>query len=167
MRIFPERTELVDSRLQPAPPFLTTDEHRLFTAKFAKNTKMKEPDRKLDKIAHLVIGAAIEVHRFLGPGFLENVYEEALCIELRERHVKYLRQPVFMISYKGHELCKTRLDLLVENQLLVELKAVDSFSPLHLAQVMSYLKATRRSLGLLINFNVPILRTGIKRVILS
>lgn len=126
-----------------------------------------EPNKGLDRLARTVIGAAIEVHRYLGPGYLECVYEEALAVELDLRGIPYVRQEPFALSYKGREVGEGRLDLVVDGQLLVELKAVDALAPIHKAQVISYLKATRRHLGLLINFNVPVLRTGIQRIVLS
>lgn len=128
---------------------------------------MKEPEPKLDQTAHAVIGAAIEVHRMLGPGYLESVYEEALAIELGLRGIGFRRQVPVTVSYKGREVGTARLDFLVEEILVVELKAVDDLAPIHLAQVLSYLKATSLPLALLINFNVPVLRDGIKRIILS
>ena len=127
----------------------------------------KEPSKDLDKLAYEVIGAAMEVHRKLGPGFLESVYEEALCVELRERRIVFQRQFEVAINYKGHAVGKSRLDLLIEQKLIVELKTIERFAPIHQAQAISYLKATGLELALLINFNVPMLKQGIKRVILS
>ena len=126
-----------------------------------------EPGDELDRLAHAVIGAAIEVHRHLGPGFLEAVYEEALCVELSSRQIPFVRQAPVAVRYKGHAVGESRLDVLVANALVVELKAVEAIVPVHVAQVMSYLKATGHRLGLLINFNVPFLKSGIKRIILS
>ena len=126
-----------------------------------------EPGTDLDRLAHSVIGAAIEVHRLLGPGFLETVYEEALCIELRLRGIPFARQVVVALDYKGQAVGEGRLDLLIENSLIIELKAVDTLLPIHSAQLLSYLKMTGHPLGLLINFNVPILKYGIKRTILT
>ncbi len=128
---------------------------------------MREPDSKLDQVAHAVIGAAIEVHRTLGPGFLESVYEEALAVELSLRGFGFRRQVPVAVGYKGRPVGEARLDFLVEDSLIVELKAVDELAPIHHAQVISYLKATGHHLALLINFNVPVLRDGIKRVVLS
>lgn len=113
-----------------------------------------------------VIGAAIEVHRVLGPGFLEVVYEEALCVELAIRGLRFSRQVVVAVNYKGHEIGEGRLDLLVENVLIVELKAVEDLLPIHTAQVLSYLKTTKHRLALLINFNEPLLKKGIRRLAL-
>ena len=126
-----------------------------------------EPDKYTDDVAKAVIGAAIEVHRILGPGYLESVYEEALAVELDLREIPFERQKVVAVDYKGYAVGEGRLDLLVDSCLVVELKAVEALAPIHTAQVMSYLKATRFPLGLLLNFNVPLLKTGIKRIILS
>jgi GxxExxY protein len=125
------------------------------------------PDVELNRLTGAVIGAAIEVHRTLGPGFLESVYEEALCIELSFRGIGFTRQAGIGVNYKGSIVGEGRVDLLVENSLVVELKAVDALAPIHTAQVKSYLKTTGGHIGLLINFNVVRLRTGIKRVIVD
>jgi GxxExxY protein len=125
----------------------------------------KEPGEMIDGQARAAIGAAIEVHRHLGPGFLETIYEEALCLELNLRRVSYQRQVPIPVRYKGREIAQTKLDLIVENQLVIELKAVTALLPIHVAQLISYLKAGPFRLGLLINFNVSVLRTGIRRVI--
>jgi GxxExxY protein len=114
-----------------------------------------------------VIGSAIEVHRILGPGLLESIYEECLCIEFDKRKISYQRQKEIPIEYKGTKLDSThRLDIIVSNNLIVELKACDSIQPVHEAQVLTYLKLTGIKVGLLINFNVPLLKEGIKRFIL-
>jgi GxxExxY protein len=126
-----------------------------------------EPDPEIDQLAHRVIGAAIEVHRQLGPGFLESVYEQAMCIELELRGIAFAKQPEVTIDYKGRAVGQGRLDLLIADCLVVELKAVETLAPIHSAQVISYLRTSRRKLGLLINFNVPLLRDGIKRIVLS
>ena len=125
----------------------------------------EEPSIYLEKIVHQTIGAAIEVHRNLGPGYLESIYEEAFAIELATRNIQYIRQPEITVRYKKREIGKGRLDLLIENKLIVELKTVDNLLPIHKAQVISYLKAMKIQLGLLINFNCPILKHGIKRII--
>ena len=136
-------------------------------AKHAKQEEGNEPGGDLDALAHRVIGAAIEVHRLLGPGFLEAVYEEALCVELMLRGVRFARQVPIGVGYKGHTVGEARLDLVVDERLVVELKAVENIAPIHVAQILSYLKATRAQLGLLITFNVTLLRRGIKRVVLT
>ena len=128
---------------------------------------LREPDAETDALAHAVIGASIEVHRQLGPGFLEQLYEEALCVELRLRDVPFQRQKLVKAEYKGIYVGEGRLDLLVGQRLVVELKAVKSFAPIHRARVISYLKLTGHQLGLLINFNVPVLKDGVQRVVLT
>ncbi|MEK6281995.1 MAG: GxxExxY protein [Acidobacteriota bacterium] len=127
----------------------------------------KEPDSELDRLAHQVIGAAIEVHRQLGPGLLEGVYEKALCIEFELRGITFQTQSGVGITYKGRPVGRGKMDLLVGDRLIVELKAVEKLAPIHLAQMISYLRMTKRALGLLINFNVPVLKEGIRRVVLS
>ena len=119
-----------------------------------------EPDRQTDALANAVIGAAIEVHRMLGPGYLEGVYEESLAIELGLRGIPFERQKSVAAHYKGRPVGEGRLDMLVGGRLVVELKAVDALAPIHTAQVMSYLKTTGLLLGLLINFHVPLLKRG-------
>ena len=126
-----------------------------------------EPGPELNRLAERVIGAAIEVHRVLGPGYAENVYEEALCLELAARDVPFVRQPQVEVQYKGHAVGRARLDLLVADEIVVELKAVEALNDTFKAQVISYLRATGHELGLLINFNVPVLRDGIRRLVLS
>ena len=126
-----------------------------------------EPNREVDRLAREVIGTAIEVHRVLGPGFLEAVYEEALYVELELRGIQFMHQAPVAVSYKGRCVGEGTLDLLVGETLIVELKAVDALLPIHLAQVISYLKTTSCPLALLINFNVTVVKDGIKRVVLS
>ena len=120
----------------------------------------------LNKITEKVIGCAIEVHRNLGPGLLESNYEKALCYELKENHIKYDNQIFIPIHYKGQILGDYRIDLLVENNIIIELKATDKIEPLFEAQILTYLRIMGKKLGLLINFNVPVLKNGIKRFIL-
>jgi GxxExxY protein len=124
-----------------------------------------EPEKRTDGLAHDVIGAAIEVHRHLGPGFLESVYEEALCVELADHGIPFERQKEIGVLYKGRTVGRHKIDLLVGQLLIVELKTVEALAEIHKAQVISYLKATGLSLGLLINFNVSILKSGIHRVV--
>jgi GxxExxY protein len=113
-----------------------------------------------------VIGAAIEVDRWLGPGLLESVYEAALCSELTLRKIQVTRQKRLPISYKGQSLnCNLRLDLLVEGILIVEVKSLESILPIHKAQLLTYLRLHDLRVGLLINFNVVLLRHGVRRVL--
>ena len=119
-----------------------------------------------NEITHQIIGAAIEVHKQLGPGLLESAYEECLTHELRLRNMKVQRQKAVPVVYKDTKLeCGYRIDLLVENRIVVELKSVDGFAPIHEAIVLTYLRLSGHKLGLLINFNVAILKDGIRRYI--
>jgi GxxExxY protein len=119
-----------------------------------------------NELTHAVIGMAIEVHRELGPGLLESAYEECLAHELRQSTVKFARQKSVPVTYKGLELdCGYRIDLLVEDQLVIELKSVEELIPLFDAQVLTYMKLADKSIGLLINFNVPVLKSGLKRFV--
>jgi len=130
-------------------------------------SQIKEPSPELDGLARAAIEAAVEVHRHLGPGFLESIYEEALTVELTARQIPWERQKPLTVKYKDRAVGEGRIDLLVAGKLLVELKAVETLAPIHKAQVISYLKASGLQLGLLINFNVPVLRAGIQRVVVS
>ena len=126
---------------------------------------MNHNPEETNRVTEAIIGAAIEVHRTLGPGFLESIYEEALCVELTLRGARYTRQVPVAVDYKGHRIGESRLDLLVDDAVVVELKAVDALAPVHTAQVISYLKATGCRIGLLINFNVKRLTDGIRRIV--
>jgi GxxExxY protein len=123
---------------------------------------------KLDKITDTVIGAAIAVHRALGPGLLESTYEACLAYELSERGQGVERQKALPVKYRGVNLdCGYRIDLLVEGKIIIELKAVERLEPIHKAQLLSYLKLSGCRLGLLINFNVRLLKYGIHRIVLN
>jgi GxxExxY protein len=114
-----------------------------------------------------VIGAAIEVHKTLGPGLLESAYEECLCREFDLKGLSYERQKELPVEYKGVKLdCSYRLDIVVAKSVILELKACESLEPIHEAQLLTYLRLTGIKTGLLINFNVPVLRDGIKRLVL-
>ncbi len=122
--------------------------------------------RNLNEITEAVIGAAIAVHRELGPGLLESAYEACLTYELTERGLKVERQKGLPVIYRGVLLdCGYRIDLLVEEQVVVELKTVERVEPIHEAQLLSYLKLSGCKVGLLINFNVKVLKNGIKRLV--
>lgn len=142
------------------PAVSTTDPPRLDRVRL-------EPSNEIDAVAADLLDAAIEVHRALGPGFLEAIYEEALCIELALRGIAFARQSSVPVHYKGRTVGEARIDLLVADCLIVELKAVEHVAPIHLAQAMSYLRATRLPLALLVNFNAPVLLRGVRRVVLS
>lgn len=116
------------------------------------------------RLCHEIIGAAIAVHRSLGPGYLESVYEEARCVELPLRKIPFVRQRDIAIVFKGHAVGAVRIDNLVDPAIVVELKAVEAFAPIHQAQILSDLKSVGYQLGLLINFNVTVLRDGIMRI---
>jgi GxxExxY protein len=128
---------------------------------------MMEPSLDLNETTSAVIGAAMEVHRLLGPGFVENVYEEAMVVELGLRGIRFSRQAPVAVTYNEQSVGEGRVDLFVEKTLVVELKAVEKILPVHQAQVMSYLKASGCHLGLLINFHERLLRDGIRRVVLT
>jgi GxxExxY protein len=124
---------------------------------------LKEEANQLSK---QIIGAAIEVHKALGPGLLESAYEACLSHELTLRQVSFKRQVPLPLFYKGLDLeCSYRLDLLVNDLVVVEIKSVESLLPIHEAQIITYLRLSRHWLGLLINFNVPVLKSGIKPIV--
>ena len=121
----------------------------------------------INKLTGKIIGSAIEVHKNLGPGLLESIYEECLCIELSDRGIPYQKQREIEVRYKNIQLeSKYRIDILVDDKVVVELKACDSLLPIHEAQVLTYLRLTNLKVGLLINFNVPILSEGVKRLVM-
>jgi len=117
-----------------------------------------------DLLTEKIIGAAIEVHKTLGPGLLESIYEEALCHEFELRHIRFERQVAVDLLYKGHTIQGQRLDLLVENEAVVEIKSAKALPEVAIAQVLSYLRATNLKRGLLINFGQNKLIDGIKRI---
>ena len=119
---------------------------------------------EMNEITQKIIGCAIQVHKSLGPGLLESAYEECLSYELIKNGLNIKRQQPTPVVYKEIKLeCGYRIDILVENSVVVELKVVDEFNPVHEAQILTYKKFSNKSLGLLINFNVTILRNGIRR----
>ncbi len=124
-----------------------------------------QPCAETERVARDVIGAAIEVHRLLGAGHIEMMYERALSIELGLRGIPFVRQARSTVEYKGTEIGEFRLDLLVADSLVVELKSIESISSTHVAQCLAYLAVTDLDLALLLNFNVPVLTQGIRRVI--
>ena len=117
-----------------------------------------------DELTYRINGAAIAVHRELGAGLFESVYENALCIEFKKRRIQYERQKRFHVEYMGEPVGHMVADLVVEQAIIVELKSVQELLPLHEAQLIAYLKAAKLKTGLLINFNVRLLKTGIKRI---
>jgi len=136
----------------------------LFTT---ESQRHRENEEQKDPRTSPIIGAAIEVHRFLGPGLLESAYEECLCHELYLRGLSFERQVALPVSFKGLQLdCGYKIDLVVERKVIIELKAVEEILPVHEAQLLTYLKLSGKHVGLLINFNVALLTRGIIRRIL-
>jgi len=121
---------------------------------------------KGNQLTNEIIGSAIEVHRHLGPGLLESTYEGCMAFELQQRNLAVERQLELPIMYKGNKLDQSyRIDLLVNNQVVIELKSVNNIEPIHNAQLLTYLKLSNKRYGLLLNFNVPIMKQGIKRLL--
>jgi GxxExxY protein len=119
---------------------------------------------EINQITEKIIGCAINVHRCLGPGLLESAYEECMVFELKNAGFKTERQKPVPVIYKDIKLeCGYRIDILVENTVIIELKTADAFNPVHEAQIMTYLKFADKNIGLLINFNVTLLKNGVKR----
>ena len=125
----------------------------------------RDTEAQRDPLTEKVIGAAIEVHRVLGPGLLESAYEECLAYELSQAGFQVARQVDLPVHYKSVELnCGYRIDLLIDKSLIVELKTVENFLPIHEAQLLTYLRLSGITTGLLINFNVPVLKNGLRRM---
>ena len=123
--------------------------------------------RDNDLLTERIIGFAIEVHRQLGPGLLESTYEECLCFELKQVGIAFRRQVPLPVIYKSVRLdCGYRLDLVIENQIIVELKTVERLLPIHQAQLLTYMKLSGMRIGLLLNFNTAVLKDGIRRLML-
>lgn len=120
-----------------------------------------------NEISFEIIGSSIEVHKNLGPGLLENIYEECLCFELNEKGIKTQRQVILPVNYKSKILdLGYRADIMVDDQVIIELKSIEDFHPIHEAQILTYLKLSKCKLGLLMNFNVTKMRNGIRRFIM-
>lgn len=125
------------------------------------------PKLRYEELTEKILGAAIEVHKALGPGLLESAYEECLCHECNLRGLRFERQIKVPVVYKGINLdCGYQLDLMVENTVILELKAVERITSIHEAQLLTYLKLMNKPVGFIINFNVPVLRAGIVRKVL-
>ena len=122
--------------------------------------------KEINELTEAIIGCAVAVHRELGPGLLENTYESALCVELDDSGLTYQRQVPFPVIYKGRTVGEYRLDLIVEDSVVAEIKSVERFDPVFEAQVLTYLRVSGKKVGLLINFNRRLLKEGIKRFIL-
>lgn len=120
-----------------------------------------------NELSGLIVDGAFQVHKKLGPGLLESIYEEALCYELKKKQLNFIRQQSLPVPYDDIFLdTQFRLDLIVENEIIVELKCVERLIPLYEAQLLTYLKITKLRLGLIFNFNVPLIKDGIKRIAL-
>ena len=120
----------------------------------------------LNKLSYIILGAALTVHKEMGPGLLESIYQLCMVKELRSRGIRIGQSVHVPLCYKGEPLDKDYvIDLLVENEIIVELKAIDGILPVHEAQILSYLKLANKKLGFLINFNVPVIKTGFKRYV--
>jgi GxxExxY protein len=147
----------------------TTETQRTQRREIMKNED-KDPERKTglnSEITRQIIGAAIEIHKQLGPGLLESSYEECLCHELKLREIYFERQKPLPLKYKGILLdCGYRIDLVIDRKVIAELKSVERFEPVYEAQILTYMKLSGINTGLLINFNVPVLKMGIKRFVL-
>lgn len=122
-------------------------------------------DPNLEALVTRVVGCLIEVHRNLGPGYIESVYKRATCIELGLRAIPFQEEQCLAVVYKGQAIAGQRLDLLVDRRLILELKAVSHLEPVHASQLVSYLKACDLRVGLLVNFNVVLLKNGLKRIV--
>ena len=120
----------------------------------------------LDDLVRQTIGCCIAVHRELGPGLLETVYPRAIAIELKSRNIPYSREKAIPIKYRDTLICHHRIDLLIDGRLVLEVKSVERLGRIHVAQVINYLRVTGARVGLLVNFNVPILKEGIRRIVL-
>jgi len=120
----------------------------------------------LEDLIHRTIGCCIAVHRALGPGLLENIYSRGICLELEATKIRFEAEKQIPVWYRGQLLCYQRLDLVVAEQIVIEIKAVERLNPVHRAQLLSYLRVSNLRVGLLMNFNVPVLQDGLKRIVL-
>jgi GxxExxY protein len=130
---------------------------------------LKVPTRlpdELEELVHRVIGCCLEVHRALGPGLLESIYSRAVCIELGQAAISYEREKVIPVMYRNQLLCSQRLDIVVANQIVVEIKSVERIIPVHIAQTLTYLRVSKLPIALLMNFNVAVLPDGLRRIVL-
>ena len=134
------------------------------TSLTTEDAERAETMKNFNELTEAIIGAAMEVHRALGPGLLESIYEMCLCRELSIRGIPFERQVLIPVEYKGVKLdCGYRADIVVDGTILLEIKAIDSLLPIHDAQLLSYLKLGGWKIGLLINFNVELLKDGLRR----
>ena len=125
------------------------------------------PKLLYEDLTYNIRSAAIEVHKELGPGSLESAYQHCLCYELQQRGIEFQKEVELPVQYKGKFLdCGYRMDIVVENKVILELKSIDQLQPIHTAQLMTYLRLSKKPIGFLMNFNVPLLKDGIKRIAL-
>jgi GxxExxY protein len=137
-----------------------------FNRKDARALRFAMERERFEYLASQVFGAALEVHKTLGPGLLESVYEFSLIKELQIRGIEFQSQTKVPLFYKGHDTAKEFfIDILIENEIIIELKAAEALAPVHQAQLLSYLKLANKKMGFLINFNVPLLKDGFKRMV--
>jgi GxxExxY protein len=142
------------------------DEHEVHEGSSSYGLRIPSPlSPEADLVMTQTIGCAIAVHRALGPGFIESIYRKAMCIELESRNLAYEKERSIRVTYKGVEIPGQRVDFIVEGLIVVEIKAVMRLDQVHRAQLISYLKTTGLHGGLLINFRVPLLKDGIRRVV--
>jgi len=130
---------------------------------------LRVPTRLSDEVEDLIhrtIGCCIAVHRELGPGLLESIYSRAVCIELDAEHIRFEREKLIPVTYRDQLLCSQRVDIVVEKQIVLEIKSVERLHPVHHAQVLSYLRVSKLPVGLLMNFNVAVLKEGLDRIVL-
>lgn len=130
------------------------------------NRGSEDTEKYLNLLTDRIIGCAITVHKHLGPGLLESIYEAALCVELEEAGLKFERQKLLPVFYRNQKIGEFRIDIVVEKKIVLELKSVERFDPVFEAQILSYMRLGRYKLGLLINFNSRLLKDGLKRYIL-
>ena len=140
-------------------------DYDLSSQRNAPSRQSDEPSRH-DRLTHRIIGCAMEVHRQLGPGLLEATYQEALCLEMTQEGISFLRQVGIPVYYKGHLIGEHRPDLAVENRVVVEVKSVERLIGVHQAQLLAYMRLLEKPVGLLLNFNSDVLRTGIRRLVI-
>jgi GxxExxY protein len=120
----------------------------------------------LESLIERTIGSCIEVHRALGPGLLETIYTRAVCIELNRAGISYEREKLIAVNYRDELLCHQRLDIVVANQIVLEIKSVERLNPVYHAQILNYMRLSKLRAGLHMNFNIPVLKDGLKRFVL-
>lgn len=130
--------------------------------------QLSDLPEQLNDLSREVVDSFFSVHKMMGPGLLERIYEDCLICELQDRKISFERQKAIQLNYKTHKIpTEYKIDLIIENQIIVELKCVERLIPVHEAQIISYMKLSQIPLGFLVNFNTPLIKDGIKRVVLS